>query len=112
MKNEPDINKIVPFAKERGINSPTTLIFPIHYHAKDGLVHCYPGDEFYPNNPNYSTTEHDLDKYADKTCDECREIATHLHRLEIKSMPSSQIWQNVKLPDNHLSAQTTFESKL
>lgn len=34
LNNEPDIDKIIPFAKDRGMNAPTTLIFPMHYHTK------------------------------------------------------------------------------
>lgn len=112
LTNEPDIDKIIPFAKERGINSPTTLIFPLHFHAKDGIIHCYPGDDFYPKKPNYSTTEHDLQQFAEKTCEECRKMATNLHRLELKSLQEVEIWQNVKLPDNHLSPQILQKPKL
>lgn len=64
LNNEPDIDKIIPFAKERGMNEPTTLIFPLHFHTKDGIIHCYPGDDFYPEIPNYIATEHDLEKYG------------------------------------------------
>lgn len=112
LSNESDIDKTIAFAKERGMNAPSTLIFPMHYHTKDGIIHCYPGDDFYPKNPNYSTTEHDLQQYADKTCDECRQLASNLHRAEIKSLQSAKIWHNVKLPDNHLSPQTTHIPKL
>lgn len=107
-----DINKIIPFARDRGMNSPTTLMFPMHYHANDGIVHCYPGDDFYPKNPNFFTTEHDLKKYADKSCDECRQLASNLHRMELNSMPDPKIWHNVNLPDNHLNPQTTHKPKL
>lgn len=112
LNNEPDIEKIIPFAKERGINSPTTLIFPLHFHAKDGIVHCYPGDDFYPQQPNYIDTEHNLEQFAEKTCEECRKMASNLHRLELKSMQDIEIWLNVKLPDNHLSPQTSHKPKL
>lgn len=107
-----DINEIIPFAKDRGMNSPTTLMFPLHYHVNDGIVHCYPGDDFYPKKPNFFSTEHDLNQYADKTCDECRQLASNLHRMELNSMPDPQIWHNVNLPDNHLNPQTTHKSKL
>lgn len=94
------------------MNLPTTLMFPMHYPAKDGIVHCYPGDDFYPKTPNFFNTEHDTDKYVDKTCDECRELASNLHRLELTEMPDAKLWQNVKLPDNHLNPQTMHKSKL
>ncbi|XP_031623758.1 nucleoside diphosphate-linked moiety X motif 19-like [Contarinia nasturtii] len=112
LNNEPDIDKVIPFAKERGMNAPTTLIFPMHYHTKDGIIHCYPGDDFYPKNPNLEATEHNLEQYADKTCDECRETAKNLHRLELKSLQNFAIWHNVNLPDNHICPQSKTKPKL
>lgn len=51
-------------------------------------------------------------RYAEKTCDECRQMAENLHRIELKSLQNVEIWHNVKLPDNHLSPQTTPKPKL
>lgn len=114
LRNEPDIDKLLPFAQHRGMNSPTTLIFPIQYFTNDGVISCYPGDDLYPTEPNYLTTEHNPDQYIDKSCDECRRNASKLHRAEEKSLSDVQIWQNVKSSDNHLSAQTlkTHQPKL
>lgn len=112
LNNEPDIDKIIPFAKERAMNAPTTLIFPMHYQTKDGIIHCYPGDDFYPKIPNYTTTEHNFFEYANKTCDECRKMAKNLHRIELKSLQNFAIWHNVKLPDKHISPQTVTKPKL
>lgn len=114
LRNEPDIEKLLPFAQHRGINSPTTLFFPVQYQANDGLISCYPGDDLYPSKPNYSTTEYNVYQYKDKSCDECRQSASNLHRAELKSLSDVKIWQNIKLPDNHLSAQAqdTHQPKL
>lgn len=112
LSHEPDIEQIIPFAKERGINSTTTLIFPIQYYAFDGVINCYPGDDLYPKNPNYVITEHNVEEYASKTCEECRQLAQNLHRSEIKSLNDVQILQNIKSPDNHLSPQKSHSSKL
>lgn len=105
LRNEPNIDKLLPFARHRGKNSPTTLYFPIQYQANDGLISCYPGDDLYSKNPNYEVTEHNVKQFKDKSCDECRQDASKLHRAEQKSLADFQIWQNVNLPDNHLSAQ-------
>lgn len=94
------------------MNAPTSLIFPLHYHTKDGVIHCFPGDDFYPKKPNYTATEHNLEQYADKTCSECREMAANLHRIELKSLQNVEIWHNVKLPDNHISPQSGAKPKL
>lgn len=99
---ETDIDKILSFAKQRCLNAPTTLFFPIQYHVADGLISCYPGDDFYPKNPNYATTEHDVEQYADKTCEECRKMSKNLHRLELKSPTDVQIWCTNQLADQHL----------
>lgn len=114
LKKESDIDKLLPFARERGIYSSTTLMFPILYQMSDGLVICYPGDELYPNKPNYTITEHNVNQFEDKTCDECRKKVSNLHRTELKSLSNVLIWQNVELPDNHLNAQTqeSYKAKL
>lgn len=112
LSHEPDIEQIIPFAKERGINSTTTLIFPIQYDTFDGVVNCYPGDDFYPKNPNYTSTEHDVEEHANKTCEEFRKLAKNLHRSEIKSLQDVQIFHNIKSPDNHLGLQKSHLSKL
>lgn len=93
------------------MNSPTTLIFPIQYQLNDGLVNCYPGDDCYPKEPSYSTTEHNFKEFKGKTCEEFRENVRNLHRAELKSLSDVQIWQSVELPDNHLSAQTQESHK-
>lgn len=112
LSNELNIDEVVQFARQRDINSTTTLIFPIHFHTSDGLIACYPGDDFYPKNPNYFTTEHDLEKYANKTCDECRKMAINLNRAESKSLQDVQIWHTIESTDNHLSPQKLPSCKL
>lgn len=107
LNSESNIDKLVSFAKTRGQNSPTTLIFPIHFQTSDGLIHCYPGDDFYPKDPDYNKTTHNLEQYATKTCAECRAMATNLHRAELKSINDVEIWQNIGNFDNHLSPDTT-----
>lgn len=107
LSHESDIDRLLSFAKTRGENSPTTLIFPIHFHTSDGLIHCYPGDDFYPNNPDYNKTTHDLEQYATKTCAECRAMAKNLHRAELKSINDVDIWQNIGNFDDHLCPDTT-----
>lgn len=76
------------------------------------MIHCYPGDDFYPKNPNYSTTEHDLELYADKTCEECREMAKNLHRAELKSIQNVKIWHTIESSDQHINPQKPHTSKL
>lgn len=111
LKNEPDFDKLLPFARNRSMNSPTTLMFPVQYQMSDGLLNCYPGDDLYPNKPSYYTTEHNFEQFKDQTCDEIRQNATNLHRAEQKSLSDFLIWENVRLPDNHLSAQAENSQK-
>lgn len=114
LRNEPNIDKLLPFARHRGMNLPTTLFFPIQYQANDGLISIYPGDDFYPKEPNYEVTEHNVKQYKEKSCDECRQNVSKLNRAEQKSLAEVQIWQNVNLSDNHLyaQAQETHKPKL
>lgn len=109
---EPDIDKLLPFAKQRTMNASTTLFFPIHYQTTNGLISCFPGDDFYPKKPNFVTTAHNLEEYADKTCEDCREMVNNLHRLEIKSPTDVKIWCTIHPADGHIAIRSKLDSKL
>lgn len=106
------MDRIVPFAKERSTNSDTTLMFPIPYFTNDGVVNCYPGDDFYPEHPDYSTTTHKPDQYASKSCEQFRSMAQKLHRSEMQSARPARILYNIQSSDNHINPQTIESAKL
>lgn len=83
-------------ARQRDQSKTTQWVFPIHYTVADGLIHCYPGDDFYPDKPDYEKTSHEVEKYSNKTCEECRSLAKNLHRAEVKSMSDIELHINVK----------------
>lgn len=112
LNNETDINRIIPFAKERGQNAPTTLMFPIPYFTTDGIVNCYPGDDFYPAQPDYKATAHNPAEHADKSCEQFRAMARNLHRAEMESAQPARILHNIQLADNHIGPQTHESAKL
>lgn len=95
LSGETDFDKVLETAKLRDRNLKTEFIFPIHYTVADGLIHCYPGDDFYPDKPDFEKTSHDVDKYVTKTCEQCRSLAKNLHRAEVKSLSDIELHKNV-----------------
>ena len=87
-------------------------MLPIQYKVKDGFLHVLPGDDLYPENPNYNEADHDLEKYADKTCYEMRIIAKNLCRSEQHDMFDVQFFSNIKPLDGHISLQSDPIAKL
>lgn len=112
LNSEKDLDRIIPFAKERSTKSETTLMFPIPYFTNDGVVNCYPGDDFYPKHPDYTKTTHKPDQYANKSCEQFRSMAQKLHRSEMQSARPARILYNIQSSDNHMNPQTIESAKL
>ncbi|XP_041059599.1 nucleoside diphosphate-linked moiety X motif 19-like [Carcharodon carcharias] len=55
--------------------------FPIHLVASDGYAFLYPGDELYPEDPDY-TGEKEININSSKTLEQLRLEVTRLHRIE------------------------------
>lgn len=87
-------------------------MFPIPYFTTDGIVNCYPGDDFYPAQPDYTTTKHNPGEHATKSCEQFRALAQNLHRAEMESARPARILHNIQSADNHIAPQTIESAKL
>jgi len=96
------IDKLVEIAKGR-VGKTMELVMPMQYKTKDGLLHCLPGDDLYPEHPNYHESDHDIDQYADKTMEEMRAMAKNLCRSEQRDMFDVKFFTNVIPRDGHIS---------
>lgn len=77
-------------------------LMPYQFKVKDGFLHVLPGDDLYPENPNYHESDHDLEQYADKTIEEMRAAARNLCRSEQRDMFDVKMVVNVKSTDGHI----------
>lgn len=85
---------------------------PMQFKCKDGFLHVLPGDDLYPENPNYSEADHNVDEYADKSMEEMRSIAKNLCRSEQRDMFDVKMFTNIKPLDGHLSLNSDPVAKL
>lgn len=105
------IDKLVKIAKERR-NQDMDIILPIQFTTNNGVLLVLPGDELYPENPNFHETGHDVDKFSDKSIEEMRSIAKTAFRTELNDMRYSKIYANVGPPDGHVSVEADPIAKL
>lgn len=85
---------------------------PIQFKVKDGFLHVLPGDDLYPENPNFFEPDHDVDKYSEKTMEEMRAIATNLNRSEQRDMFDVKLVSNVSPADGHIGLLSDPIAKL
>jgi nucleoside diphosphate-linked moiety X motif 19, mitochondrial len=88
------------------------LLMPMQFKVKDGFLHVLPGDDLYPENPNYHEGDHDIDQYADKTFEEMRGIAKNLCRSEQRDMFDVKIVSNVAPYDGHIKLESDPIAKM
>ena len=101
------IDDIVKFAHQRN-NKGSILFMPHQLKVKDGFLHVLPGDDLYPNNPNFDNVVHNVDEYADRTFTEMRNEFKNYHRFEQKeAMNESELICNVEPPNEHLQIDTS-----
>lgn len=87
-------------------------IMPMHFKAKDGFMHVIPGDDLYPETPNFYEGDHDIDKYADKTMEEMRAIAKNLNRSEQRDLFEVKFFSTVEGLDGKVSLNPDPISKM
>lgn len=66
----------------------------------------YIGDDFYPENPDYYKTSHDMDEHVHRTCEQFRLVAVNIHRLEHTADRHAEIHQNISPLDDHISSHS------
>lgn len=85
---------------------------PMQFKASDGFIHVLPGDDLYPEKPNYHESDHDLEQYSDKTIEEMRKMAKNLCRSEQRDMHDVNMVSNVTPADGHISVNFDPISKM
>lgn len=73
---------------------------PVIYPAKDGIIATYPGDDLYPNDPDYNGDK-DVTK-IDTTMYESRQNTENLHRMEQQGLFVNRCIMNVRPSCGHL----------
>ncbi|XP_042237749.1 nucleoside diphosphate-linked moiety X motif 19-like [Homarus americanus] len=84
--------------------------FPVWIKATDGIIAVLPGDDMYPEDPDYLGEKEILQ--VDFTMKEMREAATHLNRLETKSLYEVCCVVNIEPKYGHASAKNFAQELL
>ncbi|CRL02674.1 CLUMA_CG015795, isoform A [Clunio marinus] len=95
------IDKLVEIAKGRKDQEMETIL-PYQFKAKDGSIHVLPGDDLYPENPDFYECSYDINKYSDKTLEEMRSIAKNLLRAEQNDLHNVNLFSNITPKDGHI----------
>lgn len=85
---------------------------PMQFKVSDGFLHVMPGDDLYPENPNYSESDHDIDQFSDKTIEDMRKIAKNICRSEQRDMYDVKLLSNVTTTDGHIDFQSDPIAKI
>lgn len=96
-----NMDKLIEFAKKRASNG-LTCIWPNVFQTKDGILHIYPGDDLYPENPNFIDQE-DFKKYMDKSFDELLINASNIHRMDMEKL---ELHINIEPLNGHVQIES------
>lgn len=111
MINIPDLNNLVDYCEARN-RKGISLFFPVPYALADGVVHVFPGDDLYPEEPDFETPKA-LDTFKSKSCMEMRSEAKNMNRAEVQSSLQVSLISNIQI-DGHIlpSSFDCFSAKL
>lgn len=104
-----DIDTLVKIAKARN-DQDMEIIMAVQLTAADGLIHVLPGDDFYPETPNFH--ENVDDSYTDRTMAEMRAIAKRLNRYEMDGLLEIKLFVNVEPTDGHIALRSDLIAKM
>lgn len=105
-------DEIAKFAQERN-DKGSTLYMPHQLILKDGLVSIFPGDDQYPENPDFYNLNYDPNEFSDKTLEEFKINVKNLHRQEFRGYYDHQIFCNIEPFNDHLPIKSkSIPSKL
>jgi len=97
--NFQSLEQLRQFAQQRESNG-YVLTHPVMYKCTDGLVHLFPGDDMYPENPDASADKID----TGMSTEAFRALAKkNLHRSEQVNQQRTQLIINFNPPDGQVN---------
>lgn len=99
------------FAKERN-RQEAKLIMPIQLATNDGFLQVLPGDDLYPENPNYFETDHDVQQFSDKSMKELRVAAKNLYRIEQRNLYDFKLLNKSSNMKGKITLKENIKAKL
>ncbi|XP_072370689.1 acyl-coenzyme A diphosphatase NUDT19-like [Scyliorhinus torazame] len=96
----PLLQDLKQFSQDRALEGCERW-FPIRLVASDGLAILFPGDELYPEDPDY-TGEREMNICSSKTLEQLRLEVTSLHRIEWRHQHDIALYVNIEPPYKHV----------
>ncbi|XP_078092507.1 acyl-coenzyme A diphosphatase NUDT19-like isoform X2 [Mustelus asterias] len=90
----PYLKDLQRFSQDRASNGCDRWL-PIHLNTSDGYAFLYPGDELYPEDPDY-TGEKEMNINSSKTLEQLRLEVTRLHRVELREPHDIKLYVNIE----------------
>ncbi|XP_072202636.1 acyl-coenzyme A diphosphatase NUDT19 [Excalfactoria chinensis] len=95
------LNALHKFSSDRALEGCERWL-PVMLTAADGFVQLLPGDELYPEDPDY-TGEKKLTMSTDKTVEDLMKEGSIFHRIVIKNTNSLAVYVNIQAKYKHVN---------
>ena len=97
-----NLSDLRTFAQQRALRHGLSTWFPIQALCRDGHAALYPGDDWYPSQPDLTgTLERKVLDKRQWSLQECRQQCQHLNRMEILGPHNGRIVCNIVDPNGH-----------
>lgn len=111
LKHFGDLDDLRQFANQRQLLG-TSLFFPVMFHASDGAIFVCPGDDLYPEQPDFVGDAHDAQEHAALSIAQLRSKCTRINRTE--KLGEGRPWPicNVEHVDGHRCPMFVIKHRL
>ncbi|XP_068017809.1 acyl-coenzyme A diphosphatase NUDT19 [Melanerpes formicivorus] len=99
--NFSSLSQLHKFSSQRALEGCERWM-PVILNAADGYIHLLPGDELYPENPDY-TGEKKTVMSTDKKIEDLMKEDSVFHRIVIKNINSLAVHVNIQAKHKHLN---------
>ncbi|XP_060691943.1 acyl-coenzyme A diphosphatase NUDT19-like isoform X1 [Hemiscyllium ocellatum] len=100
----PHYQDLQQFSQHRALEGCERWL-PVRFLASDGCAILYPGDELYPEDPDY-TGEKKMNISSSKTLEQLRLEVTKLNRAELRGLHGITLYVNIEPPYKHINPLT------
>ncbi|XP_051887208.1 acyl-coenzyme A diphosphatase NUDT19-like [Pristis pectinata] len=96
----PYLQDLEQFSQDRSVEGCERW-FPVRLLASDGFATLYPGDELYPEDPDF-TGETEINLTSSKSLKQLRLEVTRLHRTELRNLYDYTLYVNIEPRYKHV----------
>ncbi|NXD82405.1 NUD19 protein, partial [Halcyon senegalensis] len=98
--NFSSLSELHTFSSDRALEGCERWL-PVMLNASDGYIQLLPGDELYPEDPDY-TGEKQISMSTDKKIEDLMKEGSVFHRIVIKSINNLAVYVNIQAKYKHM----------